>query len=300
MHVEPTTRAEPDHMVAPRDRVRRTFWVGLAAIAVYVLLAAGLGNLVDILVPSASPELEFALSHLLPLPIAIGSGLWFARWSGWRRDVWTQRPVTAEPPRRRWMLAIPVLLLVGPVLGFFDVPWSERSLGLVLLLAVGCLLVGLGEELFYRGILRVSLRSHHGELVTLLVTSALFGLSHSLGSMIDGIPASIIAFQVGATAFDGALFYAAFRATGRLWVPVLIHALTDFSLYLRSDAWSAAPGHGIPDPAAATVAVQFVLGALLIAVVVSFIREDARARRQRRAATAEPPLSATGATSDPS
>jgi len=280
--------------------VRRTFWVGLAAIVVYVLFAAGLGNLMDVLVPTASPELEFALSHLVPLPIVIGLGLWFARWSGWWGDVWRQRPVTAGPPRRRWMLAIPVLLLVGPVLGLFDVPWSERSVGLVLLLAVGCLLVGLGEELFYRGILRVSLRSHHGELVTLLVTSVLFGLSHSLGSMLNGVPVGIIAFQVGATAFDGALYYAAFRVTGRLWVPVLIHALTDFSLYLRNDDWSAATGHAAPDPGAVAIGAQFALWALMIAVVVSFILEDARARRLRRAAAAEGLAdSSAAASSDP-
>ncbi|GAA1939725.1 CPBP family intramembrane glutamic endopeptidase [Agromyces allii] len=278
---------EPDP-VRTTDRVARTFWVGLAAAAVYVLLAAGLGNLMDVLVPTDSPELEFALSHLVPLPVAIALGLWFARWSGWWSDIWTQTPVTAEPPRRRWMLAIPMLLLVGPVLGLFDVPWSERSIGLVLLLALGCLLVGLGEELFYRGILRVSLRAHHGELVTLVVTSLLFGLSHSLGSLLNGVPAGTIAFQVAVTAFDGALYYVAFRATGRLWVPVLIHAITDYALYLQGDEWSAATGHAAPDPGPVAIGAQFVLWALMMAVVVSFALEDARARRRRRDAAPEP------------
>ncbi|ANJ28036.1 CPBP family intramembrane glutamic endopeptidase [Agromyces aureus] len=264
-------------------RVARTFWVGLAAAAVYVLIAAGLGNLMDVLVPTESPELEFALSHLVPLPIALALGLWFARWSGWWSDIWRQRPVTSQPPRRYWMLAVPVLLLVGPVLGLFDVPWSDRSVGLVLLLALGCLLVGLGEELFYRGIIRVSIRARHGEFVALLVTSLLFGLSHSVGSMINGVPAGAIAFQVAVTAFDGALYYVVFRATGRLWVPVLIHAITDCTLYLQSDEWSAATGHAVPDPGPVAIGAQFVLGALLIAAVVSFLLEDARARRARRA-----------------
>ncbi|SFR83883.1 hypothetical protein SAMN05428970_2884 [Agromyces sp. CF514] len=290
MTTEPTTTPEPAGP-APAgragDRVPRNFWVGLAAAAVYVLLAAGLGNLMDVLVPTASPEVEFALSHLVPLPIGIALGLWFARWSGWWSDVWAQTPVTAEPPRRRWMLAIPVLLLVGPVLGLFDVPWSERSVGIVLLLALGCLLVGLGEELFYRGILRVSLRAHHGELVTLLVTSVLFGLSHTVGSMFHGVPAGSIAFQVAVTSFDGALYYAAFRATGRLWVPVLIHALTDCTLYLQSDEWGAATGHAVPDPGPVAIGAQFVLWGLMVAVVVSFVLEDARARRRRRGAAPE-------------
>ncbi len=52
--------------------------------------------------------------------------------------------------------------------------------------------------------------------------------------MIKGIPFEVIAFQVSVTTFMGISLYAAFRATGRLWVPMLLHALDDFSIWLHS------------------------------------------------------------------
>ncbi|MFC9561199.1 CPBP family intramembrane glutamic endopeptidase [Agromyces sp. NPDC056965] len=277
-------RPSPAPASTTGDRIRRTFWVGLVAVVVYVLLAAGLANLLDLLVQPASVEGEFALSHLVPLPIAIAAGLAFARLSGWWGDIWSQQAEYASPPRRLWMLAIPLLLLINPLLGLVGMPWGERSGWFVLLLLVGCAMIGLGEELFYRGILRVSLRSHHGELVALLVTSLLFGLSHSLGSMLHGVPAGTIAFQVGATAVDGALYYAAFRATGTLWVPIAVHALTDFSLYAQAGGTDAASGHASSFDSTPVIATtQFVLWGLLIAVIVVFARDDATERKRRRA-----------------
>lgn len=267
-------------------RVPHVFWVGLVAVAVYVLIAAGLANLLDALALPASPVAEFALSHFVPLPILIAAGLVFAKWSGWSAEIWREAPAAAPLSRRWWMLAVPVLLLVNPVMGLFNVPWTALGFGVILMLAVGCLMIGVGEELFYRGILRVSLRAHHGDVLTLVVTSLLFGISHSLGSMFNAVPMPIIALQVGATMLDGALFYIAFRATGRLWVPIAIHAMTDFALYAQSNFSGAATGHGIPDAGTAVVAAQFALGALLIAFTVWAIRNDSRERAQRRAQNA--------------
>src|SRR5688500_17182248 len=103
-----------DTATTPSERVPRTVWVALVAAAVYVLLAAGLGNLLDALVDPGSPTAEFAITHLVPLPIAIAAGLAFARWSGWWHDIWTTPRVTAARPRRLWMLAVPVLMLIIP------------------------------------------------------------------------------------------------------------------------------------------------------------------------------------------
>jgi membrane protease YdiL (CAAX protease family) len=274
-----------DTATTPSERVPRTVWVALVAAAVYVLLAAGLGNLLDALVDPGSPTAEFAITHLVPLPIAIAAGLAFARWSGWWHDIWTTPRVTAARPRRLWMLAVPVLMLIIPTVGLTRVPWAERAVGFVLVAAVGCLLIGLGEELFYRGILRVGIRAHHGELVTLLAVSLLFGLSHSFGSLINDVPPSTIAFQVAFTAMDGALLYTVLRVTGRLWVPILLHAFTDFSLYVQSADSTPAVGHAPDDPDPVLAAAQTALIVLSVVVVISTALEDRRTRRERRAST---------------
>ena len=269
------------------DRVPRTFWVGLVAVVVFVLLVAGLSNLLKALFPSDSPEVQFAVSHLVGLPIAIVAGLVFLRWSGWGRDVWSPAlPDETTRPRRRWLLAFPVLMLVTPVTGLMSAPWSERSIWFVLLLALGCLLIGVAEELFYRGILRVSIRAHHGEFLTVVVTALLFGVSHSFSSFVNGIPLAIILFQVSVTALEGVFLYAAFLATRTLWVPIAIHAFTDFALYVRSGNTDAATGHGGDEIGPAAVGAQIVLGVLVVIFLIGALRNDARARRERKAAAA--------------
>ena len=151
----------------------------------------------------------------------------------------------------------------------------------VLTAALGCLMIGFAEELYYRGILRVSIRAHHGEFLTVLLTSLLFGVSHSFGSLTHGVPLAVVAFQVAVTSMNGVMFYAAFIATGRLWVPMLLHALTDFSLYVQSGDSDAAPGHAGMDLGPVSAVVQVALGVLSIVFLISTIREG---RREHHAA----------------
>ncbi|MFS0894669.1 CPBP family intramembrane glutamic endopeptidase [Microbacterium sp. 179-I 3D3 NHS] len=276
-------RSSDASAAAPRDRVPRTLWVGLITVVVYVLLAAGVSNLLVDIVQPGSVAGEFALSHFVALPILIVAGVIFVRWSGWSRDVWTLGDPAAAParPRRRWLLAVPILLLINPVLGLFATPWGDRPMVFVLTAALGCLMIGFAEELYYRGILRVSIRAHHGEFLTVLLTSLLFGVSHSFGSLTHGVPLPVVAFQVAVTSMNGVMFYAAFLATGRLWVPMLLHALTDFSLYVQSGDSDAAPGHAGMDLGPVSAVVQVALGVFAVVFLISTIREGRRERGVR-------------------
>ena len=272
------------------DRVPRRFWVGVVALIIYLLLAAGLGNVAGALAPAGDLTADFALSHFIPLPIAIGLALWFTWWSGWWRDVWRNTSTLSMEPRRRWLIAIPVLLVALPLGQLPGVPWVERGLGTVLIVLVGTIMVGFGEELVMRGILFTSLRERHGELVTLVVTSLLFGAAHIVGSVWAGLPPAAIAFQVAALSMTGSLYYWVRRVTGRLWVGMAIHALTDFTLYLASGEASAAEAMSSSDDLGpltpVLVTIQSLLVALAIAGVISAAREDHRARKARRVALA--------------
>ncbi|WP_022889467.1 CPBP family intramembrane glutamic endopeptidase [Agromyces italicus] len=157
------------------------------------------------------------------------------------------RPASWETrPRHWWLLAIPALMLIQSLVQLGTAPWGDQQLGAIVVVAVGLALVGIGEELYFRGILRVSVRAHHGEFLTLLVTASLFGLAHSFGSLMQRIPLETIAFQVSVTAFTGVSLYAAFRATGRLWVPMALHALDDFSIFLHSGEPGSVQAPGTP------------------------------------------------------
>lgn len=75
-----------------------------------------------------------------------------------------------------------------PITNLFDVPWSERSFGLIALITLGTLMVGFGEELVMRGILLNAVRARHGELAVLFITSIVFGLAHAPVFVLEGIP----------------------------------------------------------------------------------------------------------------
>ncbi|MEL4319259.1 type II CAAX endopeptidase family protein [Leifsonia sp. YIM 134122] len=265
----------------PRELPRR-FWIGLVAVIVYVLFAAVIGNALVALFPTGDEGFDFALSHFLPLAVMIVAGVWFVRRAGWTRDVWRTPAAFEARPRRWWMLAFPVLMLAQPLVTLTQVDWTQRTLLTLLLVAISTAMVGFGEELYFRGILRTSLRGHHGETVTLLVTSVLFGFAHVTGSVIAGLSVGFIAFQVTVLIVGGAAYYGVFRATGRLWVGMALHALTDFSLYVSSDSLSTKSATGT-DPAPAAVAIQSIVWALTLVLLISCIRQDRSERREKKA-----------------
>ncbi|WP_449407898.1 CPBP family intramembrane glutamic endopeptidase [Microbacterium maritypicum] len=265
-------------MVNPDDRVPRRLRVGLVAVAIYVAFAAGGGALIDALgAAGADPVAELALTHLLPLPVAIVLGLVFVRRAGWWADVWSDPPVGRSMPRRLWWWLVPVVIALQPLALMIGADWSRLTLAYVAVGAIVYLAVGLGEELYFRGILLESVRARHGETATLLVTALAFGVAHSVGSLLAGVPLATIGFQVAVTAMDGVLFYAALRVAGTLWVPIVLHGLSDYA------RWLAAPGDdGSVSPL--TASTQVAMTVLAVAVVFSVVREDLRARRVRRGA----------------
>lgn len=269
---------------------QRSIWLALAAVAVYVLLAAGLGSLLSGLVSDDQELAEFSLGHFIPLTIAIIGLLLFLRWAGWGEDVWRERPTATLTPKRWWLVSIPVLVLLLPISQFGDVPWASRPIGYVLVIAAGTLMVGFGEELLIRGVLLTAVRAHHGELVALLGTSFVFALAHIPGSIIAGASLATIAFQVSFLAAAGAAYYWVRRVTGRLWVAMLAHGFTDWVLYLASGAGtpgaSMPQGHSSESPDPFQVTFQILLLVATTISVISVIRED---RRNNRSAAAAAP-----------
>lgn len=152
---------------------------------------------------------------------------------------------------------------------------------MVAVVLVGTLLVGVGEELYFRGILRASIEGRHGQAVTLLVTSVAFGLAHSVGSLIGGVPVSFIAFQVAVTAAAGAVLYGVLRATGRLWVAMLLHGLNDAGLYLNSGQTDNPSAAGLSADSG-NIALQAALWVLAAVLLISCLRQDHRRRQEQR------------------
>ncbi|AKV86531.1 hypothetical protein AKG07_09700 [Microbacterium sp. CGR1] len=268
----------------------RSIWLALGVVVFYVLCAWGLGNLLSGLVGDDGSLADFSLGHFIPLAVGIGGVLLFLRWAGWGAEVWRERPTPTLTPRRWWLISIPVLAFAVPVVELFDVPWSGRSLGFLAVVALGTLMVGFGEELVIRGVLLTAVRARFGEFAVFLLTCFVFALAHIPGYLFSGLPLFIIAFNVIALMSAGATYYWIRRVTGRIWVAMLIHALTDWVLYVGSDVGlpsASVPVQHSPADDSGTGALGYVESLLLILLAISVISVIRESRRDKRNALSD-------------
>ena len=158
----------------------------------------------------------------------------FAYSTGWLPKVFTYSPRITSP----WLWAIPLVLLFGILVRLSYLQSSHldrKALGLLLL---GTFFVGFSEELLVRGIaVGLLQRANLSVLLVGIISSLIFGLLHfanlSLGQDIRKTGA-----QVAITTLMGINFYVIYVISGTLWLPIVLHALYDFSLLLMDPKYS--------------------------------------------------------------
>lgn len=220
-----------------RHRLRPSVTVGIVVVVVYTIILSTIQQLAGV------PYDEFfdSASNTWRAPVlslAIGSVLLlgFVAWARWDM-VW------------RDAARLPVSRLAWVLLGLFTVCVVVRGAGIAwtdidpnLLAAVLCLgvLVGLSEELLFRGIfLRCMRNGRMSEGAAALWTALAFGLFHLpnvfLGTGIAGVTQVVLAGLSGI-----ALYY--FRvAFGAIVVGMVMHGLFDVTTFLSPDygaTWS--------------------------------------------------------------
>lgn len=145
-------------------------------------------------------------------------------WLRWWPPIWRQVPRAAS----RWIWIVPLAMLVTLVLRYLSTLGTQRTLTYLVTLVAMAMLVGLGEELAFRGVLVVGLRERFGEGWVWFISSALFGLAHA-GNALSGQDLITTAFQVVVTFMLGTVLYVARMVTGTLLVPIVLHGLWDVS-----------------------------------------------------------------------
>lgn len=189
-----------------------------------------------------------------------------------------------KPTVKTVLLCIPCFAVA--VVNF---PFSALGLGtatverldLLWLFIIKCVLIGVTEELLFRGIVVSALYSslkqkRRGAFLTVLVSSAVFAVFHFINLFGKSAFLTVL-MQVGYSFLIGAMLAALFLKTGGLWTCVIIHALFDFGGYIISDL-------GVGDPHDMTFWIlTAVVGTLCAAYIVYIIialdkRKDAAVR----------------------
>lgn len=115
---------------------------------------------------------------------------------------------------------------------------------LIGLFAVKCLLIGLGEELLFRGILFGFLselfEKRKSPFLPVLLSSVLFALFH-LVNLLDGAGILPVLQQIGYSFLIGAMLAVLLVQTENLWLCVILHALFDFGGLIVADLGAGSP-----------------------------------------------------------
>jgi len=165
------------------------------------------------------------------------------------------RPVFSEDKRLpRWIWLFPVVMLIAILAGTSYGNLSDKGASYTLMLLIGCLFIGVSEELMFRGIgVTAFRRAGFSEGRVALWTCVLFGLAHATNLFSEGISALT---QVLVTAVAGYFFYLIRRVSGMLIASMVIHGLWDFGLF--TNTLSTPPGLGV---------VAFILTDIVLAIV---------------------------------
>jgi uncharacterized protein len=250
-----TQNTEPE----PTADVRKVpVWAFIVLAIVYLGILSALPRLLtpDLYVRYARFTSVEALWRALLVPYGISMLFVVAAVTvlGWWRPV-----LRDHRPVRRWVRGVPIIMSVA-VLGGSNYPeLADKGAGFTLLLLLGALLVGCGEEAMYRGLGVTTFRVNgYSEGKVALWSSVLFGLSHGVNVFTS--QGKVAFAQALAAIAAGYFLYLIRRVGGGLWLPVMLHGLWDFDLFtaLLSEDGAVYAGTGL----------LFALADVLIVVIL--------------------------------
>ncbi|MBK6749784.1 MAG: CPBP family intramembrane metalloprotease [Pyrinomonadaceae bacterium] len=183
---------------------------------------------------------QISISLILGLIFLIG----VVRFFGWSSDSGLTPIRSTKSLLILWLpvLFILVFFILSVLLGF---PPAQA----ILFVGINTLLVGISEELAFRGILFSGARSALRPIGAITLTSVIFGAVHVFNGFTTGDWGSA-AVQAVAAAMSGLLFIAILIRTGSIIPAMIIHWLWDFGIFALG---SRGGHHAAPAPADPTV-----------------------------------------------
>lgn len=200
--------------------------LALAAFAGWLLITVVGGQM-----HTGRGPLTGAVTHGLgwPFLLAVLYVLAIAAWQRWR-DLGLNRLPAGRSLLLAWLPAVYIVagLAVAVALGLQPAP-------VLLWILLNSVLVGLSEELMFRGVLLQAWRHAVSIWAAVALTTLAFGAIHSLNVFMTGdLRAALL--QSTAAALSGLLFIALRLRTGSLWPCIVVHGLWDFATFTLATA----------------------------------------------------------------
>ncbi|NQX18178.1 CPBP family intramembrane glutamic endopeptidase [Rathayibacter sp. VKM Ac-2857] len=259
---------------------RGGFWRALLLAAVYYGLYELIGYLLGFVVGDTGSALrgeEGSATDVffsIGLPILLASVLLvlFALSLRWLRELFAKQTIRG----RGWMwIGIGVVLAIN-VSALLDIDYADAGGALVASWLLTGLFVGFAEETLTRGfVVNLMRRRGHGEIRVALASAGIFAALHIGNVFTSDQGVAVTALQVVYTFGFGIVMYLALRVTGTLLGPILLHASTDPTLFLRAEHPAGTIAGLLP-----AFSTYLVIATGLILLLVLVVSE----RRRRRSA----------------
>jgi CAAX protease family protein len=209
-------------------RLKPSLLNGLIIVVVYILILIGMEALSGVPYTDIAKSSGNMLFGVL-IPVLIGSIFLtiIALWSGWWKDVWRDM---YKIKGHSWMNIFLILLVIAILANILSGNIGSLDPTFVIIAFIATAFVGYSEELLTRGLLiRGARGSGFSEISVFLIVIVVFGLLHGV-NIINGQALIPTIQQVVLAGLTGGVLYTIYRKTGLLAVPIIIHALTDFSI----------------------------------------------------------------------
>lgn len=210
--------------IAPRP------WIGFAVAIAYLAIVIPFTLIVGPDGPEPKTVDWVVANQFVPIGLATVMVVIVISVLGW----W--RPVLSEEGRKKlpaWLWVIPAIAAIAAIYNFATGDPGAIPTDALLLLALGTALVGIGEELTFRGALLVGLRARFGEWAVWFLTSLVFGSAHLVNiafgaGLLETLGQVLFAFLVGTA------YYITRRVTGTLIVPIVLHFMWDYAGFVSA------------------------------------------------------------------
>lgn len=142
-----------------------------------------------------------------------------------------------KPFWRSMLVSLPAFLVVVNNMPILSMIWGDAYIVhgdavYWVWFALECLAIGLFEEIAFRGVILLRFAqtrrgTHKGLLVSILLSSAVFGAMHAVNLFAGAGPGAVL-MQVGYSFLIGAMCSVVLFKTANLWLCVALHAIYDF------------------------------------------------------------------------
>ncbi len=195
----------------------------LATLFYMVIMSAGMYTLKHIYnIDYGTPQMVTILNYFLPFAVGSSLIMYFLFFRG---------TAFKKPKMNWWLLEIAVAGAVVAFLQFYFGDYSGKDMALIWAIIGSTFMVGIGEEMLFRGLIFTAFRENRGLYVGILISASVFGFLHCT-NMFAGAELGSTLMQMVSAGISGVVSAWIFYKTENVIPTMVCHWFWDMSLLI--------------------------------------------------------------------